>query len=120
MIRDTVGFGLSQLHSLQRFYPVSAYMDVLRRAQEDLRQEFIVELLSRGLPLENLPEGQEREVLKALDTAFYHILRQLGWRKTRKGEWMPPELVGDLPSLDWGGKYTVPVKALVLEVLLEA
>ena len=78
---DKIGFMLK--YEAYRFVPSHVVDDVLRRAKEDLLQEFAAELLSEGLdPLDFDPT--DKKTRRAFHRALRHTYRLIGWKQNRR------------------------------------
>ncbi len=90
MIRDAIGFGLSQLWKTLSYYPEPIREDVLRE-YEDLREYFALALLERGLSLDNVPEENIKDIFRSLGRAIYQTAKFCGWKYTRTYGWVRVE-----------------------------
>ncbi|BER92703.1 hypothetical protein [Atrimonas thermophila] len=90
MINDTIGFGLSQVGRLLAYLPYEMRKDVVGEPEE-LRQNFVLSLLEREFPLQELNDNQIKDVFRALNRAIYLTARFKGWRYTRKYGWLKEE-----------------------------
>jgi len=78
---DKVGFMLK--YEIYRFVPEHVIRDVLRRARDDLLQEFAYELLVEGLDPMNF-DPKDKTTRRAFHRALRHTYRFLGWKQNRR------------------------------------